>query len=292
MAGGYSPAEITGESILGRMDRAARFAFCARILDAPDLAGKLDPPTPGAAFGQGDPPSLPRARPERGLGLEMGKGAAPLPRPKDLAPREARALALARFAHHELQAVELFAWAILRWPDVPEALATGWVGVLRDEQRHAQLYLARVGALGGRFEDFAPHSDYLWKTVPALDVADDGPAAFLASMGLTLEQANLDFSALYRDAFAEHGDAASAAVCQRVFEDEIGHVRQAAHWLRVLRPEGDDVARYAAVVPFPLGLTRAKGRRFQTDARERAGLEPAFIAAVQNARPGDGGRRG
>jgi uncharacterized ferritin-like protein (DUF455 family) len=214
----------------------------------------------------------------------MASGAAPLPRPGKLQAPAARALALARFAHHELQAVELFAFALLRWPDIPEGLARGWHAVLLDEQRHAALYIERIEALGFTFESFAPHSDYLWKHVPALEAAADGPAAFLAAMGLTLEQANLDFSALYRDAFAEAGDPESAAVCAEVHRDEIDHVRMAATWLRELRPEPDDRSRYQASVPFPLSAARAKGRRFEVEPRRAAGLSEDFIEYVRDAR--------
>ena len=159
-----------------------------------------------------------------------------------------------------------------------------WHAVLCDEQRHARLYLERLSAEGRTFEAFAPHSDYFWRHVPALDAAPDGPAAFVAAMGLTLEQANLDFSALYRDAFAAAGDEQSAAVCAAVHADEIRHVRMAAHWLRELRTEPDDRARYEATVPFPLSAARAKGRRFEIAARRRAELEEDFIEHVRSAR--------
>ncbi len=214
----------------------------------------------------------------------MVAGATPLPRPGRLGTREARARALARFAHHELQAVELFAYALLRWPEVPKGLSLDWYAVLLDEQRHAALYLERIEALGFRFEAFAPHSDYLWKHLPAIEASEDGPSAFLAAMGLTLEQANLDFSALYRDAFAEAGDSESAAVCALVHREEIGHVRMAARWLRELRPEPDDRGRYEASVPFPLSAARAKGRRFEAAARRAAGLSDDFIEHVRRAR--------
>ena len=263
------------------MNDAEIRAFCTRVLQAPDLAGKLRGPDgdPQVSEAEGPP-----SRPARGLGLELGSGAAPLPRPGALGDPAARALALARFAHHELQAVELFAWAILRWPDAPVGLRRGWLQVLGDEQRHALLYLRRVRALGAAFEDFAPHSDYLWGHLPALDAAADGPATFLSAMGLTLEQANLDFSALYRDAFAEAGDTESAAVCEVVHADEIGHVAMAAQWLRTLRSEPDDVSRYEATVPFPLSAARAKGRRFDVTARRQAKLDAEFIEHVRRAR--------
>ncbi len=127
------------------MNRAVIRAHCARILTSADLPAKLAPP--GRDEGREETGthevSAPE-RPARGPGLEMASGAVSLPRPGELRSPKARALALARFAHHELQAVELFAWAILRWPEVPEGLMSVWLAVLGDEQRHARLFLVRV----------------------------------------------------------------------------------------------------------------------------------------------------
>ncbi len=249
-----------------------------RLLMRGDLASKLAPLPPFAWD-----PDVERAaptQPARDPGLEMGPGAAPLPRPGALEEPSARALCLARFAHHELQAVELFAFALLRWPDLDPGLQRGLLGILADEQRHAAGYLERLEAHGARFAQFAPHSDYFWRHAPALD----RPAAFLAAMGLTLEQANLDFTLLYRDAFAAAGDLESAALCQTVHDDEVRHVGFAARALRQLDPEPEEIARYERAVPFPLSAARAKGRRFERAPRERAGLGDAFIEHVRTAR--------
>jgi uncharacterized ferritin-like protein (DUF455 family) len=111
-------------------------------------------------------------------------------------------------------------------------------------------------------------------------------------MGLTLEQANLDFSLLYRDAFRAAGDEQSAIVCQRIHEDEIRHVGLAARWLeRLSEPGMSSIQAYDTAVPFPLAASRAKGRRFDVAARERAGLDPAFIEHVRTARSSQRSRK-
>jgi len=255
-----------------------------RILVRGELDAKLAPPPAG---GKEEPAGrvLRIRRPARQWPLRMSSGAVPLPAASALRNPRARPAVLARLAHHELQAVELFAFALLRWPGAPAALRAGWAAVLADEQRHCRLYLQRLYAHGACLAEFAPHSDYFWRFVPALDASPAGPAAFLAAMGLTLEQANLDFSLLYRDAFRAAGDEATARVCQRVHEEEQGHVALALRWLRLLDPEGrDDVARYERAVPFPLSAARAKARRFDAGARRRAGLSPELVEYVRRAR--------
>jgi uncharacterized ferritin-like protein (DUF455 family) len=258
-------------------------AFCLELLQNPELEAKLA--SPEARLADPPEPALRIMAPARSAALAMASGAAPLPRPHALESAEARATVLARLAHHELQAAELFAWALLRWPDAPGALRRSWLGVLDDEQRHCRMYLERLAAQGSDFGLHAPHSDYFWKHVPTLDAAPEGPASFLCVLGLTLEQANLDFAAVYRDAFRRVGDEQTARVLEQVQADEEGHVALAARWLGELLPdEPDEVARYERAVPFPFTAARAKGRRFDVQARRRAGLGESFIRHIQNAR--------
>ncbi|MCZ6784169.1 MAG: DUF455 family protein, partial [Proteobacteria bacterium] len=256
--------------------------FCRRILESGDLETKLAPPGPLDDHEPG--PALSIDRPARAPGLRLAGGSAPLPRPSELGHADARARALARFAHHELMAVELFAWALLRWPELPRALRDDLLAVLADEQRHCQLYRSRLREHGSRLADHAPHSDYFWRHAPAVAASPAGPRAFLAAMGLTLEQANLDFSLVYRDAFRAAGDEESARVCERVHRDEIGHVGVASRWLQSLSPERDLVAAYDEAVPFPLSAARAKGHRFDASARRKAGLDERFIGYIRDAR--------
>ena len=262
--------------------------YCLAILESGDLEAKLVPPSApdGGALEDAEPgPALYVDRPVRAPELRMRSGSEQLPRPGALVDPSARAACLRRFAHHELMAVELFAWALLLWPDTPPALRRGWLGALADEQRHCRLYLERLHAHGAELGE-EPLSDYFWKHVAAMHASPRGPLAFLAALGLTLEQANLDFTLLYRDAFREVGDEASARVSQQVHDEERGHVRLAARWLaRLKRPGESEVDVYDDAVPFPLCAARAKGRRFDAQARRAAGLSAELIEHVRRARP-------
>jgi hypothetical protein len=304
-----SPGEDTARAVAQHdaIDRPVCVReFCLRVLERGDLASKLAPPL--AADGRALPdepagPALEIERPARAPGLRMRGGSERLPRPGELRHAKERATCLARFAHHELMAVEYFAWALLRWPDLPRELRRGLLSALVDEQRHCRLYLTRLEAHGGRF-DGDDHSDYFWRHAPAIAASPAGPRAFLSAMGLTLEQANLDFTLTYRDAFAEAGDEESAAVCQQVHDDEVAHVALAARWLvrlDALGPttgEGGDESKakdlelYLDSVPFPLGPARAKGRRFEVGPRRRAGLSRELIEHVRAARSSQERSRG
>jgi len=258
-------------------------SHCNRILSCGDLATKLEP-IPDDVPDPSEPGLCPPDRPARSPEITMQPGSDPLPKPRDLRDPGARARCLARFAHHELVAVELFAWALLRWPQMPPGLRRTLASTLGEEQTHCRLYLERLSDHGERLANH-PQSDYFWRQVAGIENSGDGPRGFLAAVGLTLEQANLDFSIVYRDAFRIAGDEATARVCQRVHEDEIGHVRAASSWLeRLSGPGSTDLGAYLDAVPFPLSLARAKGRRFDVAARRKAGLSEEFIEAVRTAR--------
>jgi uncharacterized ferritin-like protein (DUF455 family) len=259
--------------------------FCRRILASPALADKLAAPdldldcgaTPNAA-------RISAERPARSPEIAFAERAAPLPRPAELRDSSARARCLARFAHHELCAVELFAFALLRWPEAPASVRRGWLRVLGDEQRHCRAYLERLRAHGSTLAEH-PASAYFWNVAELSDRSEAGPRAFVAAFGLTLEQGNLDFAAAYADAFEAAGDRESAALCREIQRDEIQHVREAAAALRCLDPVAvSDLDAYQRGVPFPFAAARAKGRHFDSDARRAAGLSEAFIEHVRDAR--------
>ena len=147
---------VTADPASDRRPASLR-AFCLRILESGDLSVKLEAPqTPGGRLEDAAPgPPIAIDRPARGEGIELRSGSKPLPRPGSLGSQLARAECLARFAHHELMAVELFAWALLRWPQMPAAMRAAFLGVLAQEQVHCGLYLERLAAHGYAMSDFA-----------------------------------------------------------------------------------------------------------------------------------------
>ncbi len=261
--------------------------YCRYILESPTLEDKLRPPrqADGSPLIEGDEESLVIYQPARSERLQMVDGVGRLPPVSDLKHDEkARCSYMARFAHHELQAVELFAWALLVWPDLPGSLRRGFLNVIEDEQRHARLYLDRLRAMGAELGD-EPLSDFFWRHLPGVLESEHGPKAFLCAMGLTLEQANLDFALYFRDAFRRAGDEESAAALHTVREEEIGHVALAYKWLEDLKdPALSDVEAYDTYVPYPFAAAQARGKGFDEKGRRLAGLSPELIQHVRQAK--------
>jgi uncharacterized ferritin-like protein (DUF455 family) len=264
-------------------------AFATELLGARCLAGKLrPPPARWTDRAPGSPVRWPRpARPSR-LCIAPSRQVK-VPPLAGMADPVQRGRIVHALANHELQAAELFAWALLAFPQAPAGFRAGLLGILADEQRHCRMYIERLAALGVRFGDY-PVTGHFWHKLDGVAA----PADFVCTMALTFESANLDFAADYAEAARRAGDEATALVLDRVHADEIGHVRFGWTWLRALKPADQSMwDAYLANVQWPLGPARARGRRFNAESRRAAGLDEHFIAqlaATVPKRPSGGPR--
>jgi uncharacterized ferritin-like protein (DUF455 family) len=257
--------------------------YAERIVTSPSLDAKLAPP-PGPldddAFDAAAPP-IRIAAPGRPANLAIVPGrTARVPPLAGMRDRDQRARILHALANHELQAIELFAWAVLAFPAAPPAFHRGLIAILADEQRHLALYRDRLAAHGVGFGDH-PVTGHFWNKLDHLT----GPCEFVCAMNLTFENANLDFAGDYATAARAAGDDATAAALDQVHADEIRHVHFGWIWLRRLTGDGDAWQAYLAHVRPPLGPARARGARFDREARRRAGFDESFIAALEAVSP-------
>jgi uncharacterized ferritin-like protein (DUF455 family) len=255
--------------------------YARSIVEGTTLAAKLAPPPDELELADPEPP-LVLAAPGRPPALAIVPGrSARVPPLAGMRDPQQRARILHALANHELQAIELFAWAVLAFPSAPLGFRRGLVAILGDEQRHFALYAERLAALGVAFGDH-PVTGHFWNKLDHLAT----PLEFACAMCLTFENANLDFAGDYAAAARACGDPATAAALDRVHADEIRHVHFGWVWLRRLGGDhADPWQTYLDHVRYPLGPRRARGARFDREARRRAGLDDAFIAALEATEP-------
>jgi uncharacterized ferritin-like protein (DUF455 family) len=207
--------------------------------------------------------------------LRVAQRADRSPRPGALVRPAARARLLHVFLHHELQAAELFCWALLAFPESPEPFRRGLVELARDELRHARLLRAQVERLGARWGDF-PVRDWFWERF----VACQTPLAFVALMGIGFEGGNLDHCAIWAARLRAVGDEESARCQEAIGRDEVRHVAFAIEWFR--RWTGAlDFDLWRAALPAPLTPTVMRGTPLDHGARRAAGLDPAFTNQLE-----------
>ncbi|HEX4959491.1 MAG TPA: DUF455 family protein [Thermoanaerobaculia bacterium] len=235
-----------------------------KLAPAPAALTDADPGPPFRAPGPGRPPHLRFRKVE-------------VPSIEGMADPAQRRRILHALANHELQAAELFAWALLAFPDMPPEFRHGLLKILDDEQRHTRMYIARMEDAGARFGDF-PVNGYFWGKVETMTT----PLRFLCAMSLTFENANLDHTEEYAEAARRAGDSKTVAVIERVHLDEIEHVRFGWTWLQILKREDESAwDAYRANLTWPLRPLRARGKTFFRAGREAAGLDLDFIQRLE-----------
>jgi uncharacterized ferritin-like protein (DUF455 family) len=223
-----------------------------------------------AAFrSPGDPPARP-ARPERPHLLP----ARAMPKRSAGGSMEKRIALLHALAHIELNAIDL-AWDIIArfgTAETPRAFFDDWVKVGQEEAIHFSLLQARLVELGAQYGDLPAH-DGLWQA--AEETAHD-LLARLAVVPLVLEARGLDVTPATIADFNRAGDEQSAAILERIYRDEIGHVAAGTRWFR----------HFAEAAGFdPKQAWQDRVRRhfkgtlkppFNDAARSEAGFDPEF----------------
>jgi uncharacterized ferritin-like protein (DUF455 family) len=252
--------------------------WCWELVTSTDLERKLAPaPVPVAeARWEAAPPARRLPSPGRPAELERIERAPRTPRPEALANPGTRARLVHTFLHHELQAAELFAWAILAFPEAPREFRAGLLGLCGEELGHLALYREHLGVLGFAVGAF-PVRDWFWERVAGVPDA----LAFVALLGLGLEGANLEHSARFAARFRAAGDALGARVLERIERDEIAHVTFARRWFERWTGAPLEYERWRRLLPAPLTPAVLRGLPLNRAARARAGFDRAFLARLE-----------
>jgi uncharacterized ferritin-like protein (DUF455 family) len=234
----------------------------ARAWRRGELSHAFDVLMPDRPARPGSPELLPASRmPKRGRGgSERGRTAM-----------------LHALAHIEFGAIDLaFDIAGRFGAQFPREFADDWFGVGADEAMHFVLLDRRLKAMGS-FYGALPAHDGLWEAAEA--TADD-PLARLAVVPMVLEARGLDVTPATVQRFEAAGDTRSSAILNRIYRDEIRHVRAGTDWFqwscakRGIAP----VATWKRLVG-----TRFKGAikpPFNDSARGEAGLSRDFYDGV------------
>ncbi|WP_226018201.1 ferritin-like domain-containing protein [Novosphingobium sp. FKTRR1] len=188
-----------------------------------------------------------------------------------------RTALLHALAHIEFVAIDLALDAAGRFGgERGPQFVSDWLGVAADEAMHFALLARRLRTLGS-FYGAMPAHDGLWEA--ATETAHD-VAARLAIVPMVLEARGLDVTPVTIERFEAAGDHRSARILQRIFDDEIRHVRfGTSHFVALCEERGES----------PPAMWKTLVRRhfrgavkppFNDSARAMAGLSYDFLAGV------------
>jgi len=151
-----------------------------------------------------------------------------------------------------------------------------WLSVAADEALHFALLERRLRAFGSHYGAMPAH-DGLWESA---HTTRHDVLARLAIVPMVLEARGLDVTPITVERFRIAGDEASARVLQRIFSDEIRHVRfGTAHFQRVCQTRAIPPAQtwQGLVAAHFTGSIKPP---FNDSARLTAGLPREFYAGI------------
>lgn len=246
-------------------DPAAK-AMAARAVRRDWAAGRLtfafDAAMPDAPARPARPELLPpNAMPKRGRGgSERG-----------------RLALLHALAHIEFVAIDLALDAAGRFGgERGPAFISDWLDVAADEAMHFSLLARRLRTMGSEYGALPAH-DGLWDA--ARETAHD-LAARLAVVPMVLEARGLDVTPVTIERFTAAGDLRSARILERIFNDEIRHVRYGTtHFLKVCEERNESPPAFWKLL-VAQHFRGAVKPPFNDSARHAAGLSCEFMAGV------------
>lgn len=219
-------------------------------------------------------------QPIRNNSIKISDQKSKIPRLEHLHMEINRGLAMHHFANHELMAIEIFAWALLKFQHLSDEIRLSMLKSLIDEQKHFKLYLERMKELGIEFGE-RPLNGIFWKFIPMMQTFEK----FTAIMSISFEGANLDYAMIYQKTFSQFGDLKSSQIMETVFLDELKHVRRGLNVIR--NREDKNISEwdyFVSLLDKPFTARRAKGYFYIPDTRRKVGFTEEFIQSLAEYR--------
>lgn len=196
---------------------------------------------------------------------------------RSVASASGRLRLLHAFAHIEFNAINIALDAVYRFREMPAQYVGDWLRVAREEAEHFQLLRQALRERGSDYGAYHAHRG-LWDMVCR---TRHDALHRMALVPRVMEARGLDVTPALIGKFRQVGDVEAVAILERIYRDEIGHVRIGNHWYRELcRQRSVD-----AESTFRELLERYMGGRlrgpFNWPARIEAGFDERELAGLE-----------
>ena len=149
---------------------------------------------------------------------------------RSVASEAGRIILLHAFAHIEFTAINIALDAAYRFRDMPDGFIADWLLVAREEAIHFGLLQRALVSRGSYYGAYPAHRG-LWDMV--CKTRHDAMHR-MALVPRVMEARGLDVTPGMISKFAQVDDQQAVAILQRIYADEIGHVRIGNHWYATL----------------------------------------------------------
>ena len=171
-------------------------------------------------------------------------------------------------AHIEFNAINLALDAVYRFQNMPSQYYLDWCRVAAEEAQHFTMLSDYLKSHGVNYGDFTAHNG-LWEMAVK---TDQDVMVRMALVPRVLEARGLDVTPTMIKKLSSTGDTELIAILQKIFDDEIGHVKIGSYWYKQLCEERELDSEKTFLKLIDQYMQGAKFGPFETEAREKAGF--------------------
>lgn len=180
--------------------------------------------------------------------------------------------------HIEFNAINLALDAVYRFQDMPQQYYTDWCRVAAEEALHFTMLSDYLASHDVCYGDFSAHNG-LWQMAVKTDF---DVLVRMALVPRVLEARGLDVTPGMIKKLQPTGDTALIKCLEKIFDDEIGHVRIGTHWFKYLCEQRQLDADKTFLQLIDQYMQGAKFGPFETEARIEAGFSHQEMQALLN----------
>ena len=170
--------------------------------------------------------------------------------------------------HIEFNAINLALDAVYRFQHMPEQFYTDWCRVAAEEAEHYTMLSDYLESHGMHYGDLPAHNG-LWEMAVKTDF---DIMTRMALVPRVLEARGLDVTPTMIEKLETTGDTRLISILEKIFEDEIGHVKIGSYWFNRLCAERNLKPQETFIQLIEKYMKGAKFGPFETQARIEAGF--------------------
>lgn len=181
-------------------------------------------------------------------------------------------------AHIEFNAINLALDAVYRFQGMPEQYYTDWCQVAAEEALHFTMLSDYLESHGMSYGDLTAHNG-LWEMAVKTDF---DVLVRMALVPRVLEARGLDVTPGMIKKLQSTGDSELITILQKIFDDEIGHVKIGSYWYKSLCTEKQLEPEETFIILIEKYMKGAKFGPFETEARVEAGFSLDELQSLLN----------
>jgi uncharacterized ferritin-like protein (DUF455 family) len=181
-------------------------------------------------------------------------------------------------AHIEFNAINLALDAVYRFQQMPEQYYSDWCRVAAEEAQHFMMLVEYLEGHGMAYGDLTAHNG-LWEMAVK---TDKDVLIRMALVPRVLEARGLDVTPTMIEKLKSTGDNQLIAILQKIFDDEIGHVKIGTYWYKTLCKERQLEPQQTFLQLIEKYMQGAKFGPFETEARIKAGFTAKEMQSLLN----------